>query len=226
MHDNDIAFDMKTLMIDTKLFLVEGLPGAGKTTTTEHLGTYLLKRGIECRWYFEDDEIHPIACLDMKLKELAEKLPSQWAAFAEQASQENFVTIIESRLWQNTALFMFMDEYPIEEIVKCHQLVWKELKSLAPILIYLHQDDIGMAMNRLVTFRSKSIIEKDLEATSQYQWFQRRGVQGIDGWLQFFGEWQAVAERLYYDWPYRKIKINNPHDDWEQAYQKMCGFLI
>lgn len=220
-----MALGTKKFMIDTKLILVEGIPGAGKTTTTEHLGTSLQQRGIGCRWYFEEDDPHPIACLEMKLEELAEKLPMQWAAFAEQASREKVVTIIESRLWQNTALFMFMDEYPIDEIVKCHQLVWKELKSLAPALIYLHQDDIEKAMNRLSTMRRQSILEKDLETTSHYKWFQRRGVQGIDGWVQFFGEWQEVAERLYYDWPYRKTKIKNPHDDWEQAYQNMYGFL-
>jgi hypothetical protein len=212
-------------MIDTKLILIEGIPGAGKTTCTEHIGTYLQQRGIECRWYFEEDDPHPIACLEMKLQELAMKLPAQWAGFVEQASREQAVTIIESRLWQNTALFMFMDEYPIDEIVECHQLVWKELKPLAPALIYLHQDDIEKAMKRLYTVRCKSIIKKDLEATSHYKWFQRRDVQGIDGWVQFFGEWQAVAERLYNDWPYRKTKINNPHDDWGQAYQNMYGFL-
>ncbi len=212
-------------MIDTKLILVEGIPGAGKTTTTEHLGTYLQQRGIGCRWYLEEDDPHPIACYEMNLKDLVEKLPPQWAAFVEQASQEKIVTIIESRLWQNTALFMFMDEYPIDAIVECHQLVWKELESLAPALIYLYQDDIEKAMNRLYTLRSKSIIEKDLETTSHYKWFQTRGFQGIDGWMQFFREWQEVAERLYCDWPYRKTKINNPHDDWEQAHQKMYRFL-
>src|SRR5262245_6768626 len=113
-------------MIDMKLILVEGIPGTGKTTTTENLGTSLQQRGIECRWYFEEDNPHPIARLEMKLNELAEKLPMQWAAFVEQASQEKVVTIVESRLWQNTALFMFMDEYPIDEIIKCHQSVWKE----------------------------------------------------------------------------------------------------
>lgn len=212
-------------MIDTKLILIEGIPGAGKTTTTEHLGTYLKKRGCKCKWYLENDDPHPIACREMKLMDLAEKLPLQWIAFTKQALQENATTIIESRLWQNTALFMFMDEYPLSEIVRVHQSVCKELKPLAPVLIYLHQDDIEMAINRLLALRSKSTIEKDLEDTSHYNWFRRRGFQTIEGWVHFFREWQKVAERLYVDWPYGKIKINNPHDDWEKAYWKMYGFL-
>ena len=178
-------------MIDTKLILIEGLPGAGKTISSEHLGTYLRQQGMACRWYLEEDDSHPIACRKLKLKTLVEKLPSIWAAFAEQASQEKIVTIIESRLWQNTVLFMFMDEYPVDEIVEVHQSVWKELNSLTPTLIYLYQDDIKKAMNQLYTLRSKNMIEKDLETTSQYKWFQTRRLKGIDGWVQFFrsGKW-------------------------------------
>jgi thymidylate kinase len=212
-------------MIDTKLILVEGIPGAGKTTITQHLGAYLQHRGIRCRWYLEEDHPHPIACHEMKLKDLAEALPPQWAAFVERASHAEMVTIIESRLWQNTLLFMFMDDYPLDEILACHQLVWKELQPLAPALIVLYHDDIEKAMHRLSTLRSPSMIEKDLEATRHYKWFQRRGLQGMDGWVQFFGAWQAVAERLYGDWPYWKTKIDNPHDDSERARQKVYRFL-
>lgn len=212
-------------MSNTKLILIEGLPGAGKTTSSVHLGTYLQHQGIACRWYLEEDDPHPIACLEFKLKDLAQKLPPLWAAFVEQTLQENIVTIIESRLWHNTALFMFMSEYPIDEIVGVHQLVWKELIPLSPTLIFLHQDDVEIALNRLYTLRSKDLIEKDLQITSQYKWFQSRGLKDFDGWVQFFKEWQVVAEHLYSDWPFCKTKIKNPHDDWEQAYQQMYRFL-
>ena len=212
-------------MIDTKLILIEGLPGAGKTTSTVDLGTYLQRQGIVCRWYLEGDDPHPIDCLEFKIKDLAKKLPRLWAAFAEQALQENAVTIIESRLWQNTALFMFMSEYPIDEILHVHRLVWEELISIAPNVIYLYQENIEIALKRLSTLRSKDMMEKDIQATSQYKWFQSRGLNDFGGWAQFFEEWQPVAELLYSDWPFGKIKIRNPHDDWEQAYQQMYHFL-
>jgi len=34
-----------------------------------------------------------------------------------------------------------------------------------------------------------------------------------------------VAEQLYGDWPFSKIKIKNLHADWNRAYQQMVRFL-
>lgn len=120
---------------------------------------------------------------------------------------------------------MFMSEYPVDEIIAVHRLVWKELVLLSPALIFLYQDDPGTALRRLYRLRSKELVEKDIRATSQYPWFQSRGLNGIDGWIQFFAAWQVVAGKLYDDWPFLKIKISNPHDDWTITHQQMHHFL-
>ncbi len=211
--------------MDTKLILIEGFPGAGKTTSTLHLGTYLKHQEIASQWYLEGDEPHPIDFLNLKLPDLGKKLPSLWTALAEQVLQDNIVTIIESRLWQNTALFVFMSEYPVDEIIEVHQFVWKELVYLSPVLIFLYQDDIEIALNRLYTLRDKDLIAKDIQATSQYPWFQVRDLDNFDGWVQFFKEWQMVADQLYNNWPFRKTKVKNSHDNWDVAYQQIFRFL-
>jgi hypothetical protein len=212
-------------MLNTKLILVEGLPGAGKTTASVHLGTVLQQQGIACRWFLEEDEPHPVACLDLRLRDLPQRLPPLWKTFTEQAQQDPTVTIIESRLWQNTALFMFMSEYPVAEIIQLHQLVWQLLAPLAPVLVYLHQDHTEHALRQLASFRDEEWLSWALETTSQYAWFRSRGLNDLAGWVEFFQEWQIVAEQLYRDWPYRKIRVEDPHDDWARAYQRLYRFL-
>ncbi|KAA3662348.1 MAG: hypothetical protein DWQ04_13740 [Chloroflexi bacterium] len=211
--------------IKTKLILIEGLPGSGKTTTCKFLGAHFLEQNVDCRWYLETDDVHPIDCDSIKLKELSNKLPPLWRSFVEQVLDEDFLAVIESRLWQNTALFMFMSEYPVEEIVELHQTVWKELADLAPSLIYLHQPDVEKAMKRLLQERDRKLVEKDIHFTSKYPWFQNRGLSDLDGWIAFFNEWQAVAEILYNDFPYRKKRIKNAHEDWVGAYKQMINFV-
>ena len=118
-----------------------------------------------------------------------------------------------------------MSEYPIDEIVGVHQLVWQKLSPLSPALIYLHQDDIEIALKQLYRLRSTDLVNKDIQTTRQYQWFQSRSLNDFNGWVQFFKEWQAVVDDLYVDWPFRKTKIRNPHDDWGKAYQQMYRFF-
>ena len=212
-------------MLNTKLILIEGLPGAGKSTSTGRLGTILQQRGIACRYFLEDDDPHPIACLDFEIMGLTQKMVSLWRNFAEQAMREPIVTIIESRLWQNTALFMYMSEVDVEEIINFNRQVWQALRPLSPCLVYLDQDDTEVALRRVYNTRGEKWIEWALEKTTQYPWFKSRGLKDFAGWVKFFEEWQQVARRLYGDWPYHKIKILNPHEDWAKAYEQMLAIL-
>jgi hypothetical protein len=215
----------RELILKTRLILIEGLPGAGKTSTTTYLGQNLQKQRVPCRWYLEEDPAHPIDCADMKLKNLDEKLPPLWGAFVERAAQEPRVTIIESRLWQNTALFMLMAEYPVEQIIRLHQRVYQVLSPLSPVLLYLYQADVESAQRRICEVRGEAWLAREMRSLRKYPWFQSRGLDGFDGWLGFFQEWDVVADRLYEGWPYRKTKIEDPPNDWDGAYQQMLRFL-
>jgi thymidylate kinase len=220
------AYDwLPAVMSDTKLALIEGSPGTGKSTTTRHIGSALQQLGIACRWYLEEDDPHPIACLDFAIKELPDKMIPLWTSFAEHAMQESVVTIIESRLWQNTALFMFMSNIEVEEIVQFNEQMGQALASLSPILVYLDQEDTEAALRRLYALRGEKWMQEALEMTTAYPWFQSRGLKDFAGWVQFFAEWQRVITQLFNDWPHRKIKVQNPHDDWERAYQQIDDYL-
>ncbi len=80
-------------MPDTRLILIEGFPGAGKSTTTQHIGKMLQQRGTACRWYLEEDESNPIACLDFEIKGLPEKMIPLWTSFVEGALPESTGTL-------------------------------------------------------------------------------------------------------------------------------------
>jgi hypothetical protein len=212
-------------MLNTKLILIEGLPGAGKSTTTQRIGITLEADGFACHWFREADEPHPIPCLDFAIKGLPLKMMPLWTNFVNRAIQESKITILESRLWQNTALFMYMSECSVEEIIKYLREVSSMLKPLSPVLIYLDQDDTEAALARLYTIRGDKWMAETLEETTQYGWFRSRDIKDFAGWVRFFEEWTSVAQRLYNDWHYQKIRIRNSHDNWIKAYAQMDLFL-
>ncbi len=205
--------------------MIEGLPGAGKSSTTVYLGEQLLQHGISCEWFLEEDEEHPIDCTGFALKDLSKKLIPLWQSFLQDIVTSQTITIMESRLWQNTSLFMYMAEYPVEEIIELQDRVNRSLSPASPILIYLYQSDVKEALGRLYELRDDGWMNWALEMTSRYSWFRSRGMNDFSGWLEFFGEWVEVAEELYSSWPYKKLKVENPHDDWGLAYSKIEAYL-
>jgi hypothetical protein len=211
--------------MSTRLILIEGLPGAGKSMTTVHLGEQLIQQGISCEWFLEEDEEHPLDCTGLALKDLSKKLIPLWEAVLQNVVNNQTVTIMESRLWQNTSLFMYMAEFPVSEIIELQDRVNHALAPASPILIYLYQADVKEALGRLYELRDDSWMSRELKMMSKYPWFQSRGKDDFSGWLEFFGEWLEVAEELYRRWPYRKLKVENPHDDWGLAYSKIEAYL-
>ncbi len=212
-------------MPDTKLILIEGLPGAGKSSTTRFLQDELRQRGFACRGYLEEDKPHPIDCLDFEIMGLPEKVIPLWEKFAQEAQSEATITILESRLWQSTCLYMYMSNVDEEGITHFSHRVYELLRPLAPVLIHLDHQDTEAALRRLYTLRGKGWVDATLEETLPYAWFQSRGYNDFAGWVRFFEAWGRVAERLYNDWQYRKINVMNPHDDWAQAYRRINSFL-
>ncbi len=47
-------------MRQTKLILVEGLPGSGKSTTAHALARLLAGRRVPVRWWYEEEINHPV----------------------------------------------------------------------------------------------------------------------------------------------------------------------
>jgi hypothetical protein len=212
-------------MRSTKLILIEGLPGAGKSTTTAYLQSVLRQNGLDCKQYLEEDNPHPIACLEFALAGLPGKVVPLWERFAGQAVLEPGITIIESRLWQNTAMFMYMGGCDVKEIYQFNEQVSQVLMPLRPILFYLDQDNTEEALHRLDTLRGSKWMREALNMTSSYQWFRSRRLNDFSGWVLFFKEWRLIAENLFSDWPGSKVKILNPHVDWVRAYEQMCRHL-
>jgi hypothetical protein len=213
-------------MLSTRLILIEGLPGSGKSTTAAYLASMLRQQGLDARAYLEEDDPHPIPWGDYPTRGLAEIVVPLWQTFTAGALLQPAVTILESRLWQNTTLFMYMCELSVEEILGFSRQVWPAIAPLAPVLIYLDQDDTEAAQRRLYTLRGEEWMKEALDSTLSYPWFRSRGLNDFAGWVQFFQEWSLVAEQLFADWPGQKIKVLNPHEDWPRAYRQMQAFLV
>lgn len=75
-------------MIESKLILIDGITGSGKSTTAQFLFDQIQRNGIEVSWYHEDETDHPI------------KFDEELEVFESQAQLERFLDTMP-RLWRD-----------------------------------------------------------------------------------------------------------------------------
>ena len=229
-------------MITSKLILVEGPPGSGKSTTAQILAEEISKSGKKCQYFLEWSPNNPIAIGDdFQLGKAVEtsiaregEVLQQWRHFAQDSRTKHQVTVMESRFWQTSMMLMYAAGHPIEGVVESNQLVVNAIRGLDPVLIYLTIDDLRSFLERIIRLKEAEWLRDGIEgswaqhvfdAFGPQKWFTDRGLSGIEGMVAFLEEWVSVAETLYERLPFPKVKIRNPYQDWQLAMQKMRAFL-
>src|SRR5512136_1484860 len=101
-------------MIETRLVLIEGPPGSGKTTSAQKLAAEISNSGKSCQCFLEWSPDNPIAIGDdLHLGQAIASVTTreadvlqQWQQFSQARQAEPLVTVMESRFWQTSVMLM------------------------------------------------------------------------------------------------------------------------
>jgi thymidylate kinase len=138
-------------MVDTKLILIDGIPGSGKSTMGRWLGRELDSLQIPNHFFHELQENHPLWIYDHKFGSFAvesearlfmEKTKALLERFIEDRYKSDEIAIVESWLFQGTisfSLLQHMDYFLLFDFISDLQ---KMLYKLNPMLVYFFQNDV------------------------------------------------------------------------------------
>jgi hypothetical protein len=219
----DAVFVSGDASLSTKLILIEGLPGSGKSTVATSISSKLTELGVGHYSYLETTAKKPIKLLDPLSATYRQDLLAQWERLVAQSDEHTIV--LESAFWQGTVDPMIGNNYPRAEIIAITDSVNSIVEPLKPKLIYLCHADVDSHIRWIFNSRGEKwageIVERDL----RLPYHRDRGHCDISGLVEFFEDCQKLTDELYDRVPFQKTKICNPHQGWERVHREISGVV-
>ena len=217
-------------MAASRLILIEGMIGSGKTATAERLGDWLSGRGEDVRAFDEGAADHPIRTrrVDELLGGPAPGDPdayaaSQWRRLAERCLRDGQTVILESIFLQNSVMPAFIDGAPSAAVNQICTEIQRQAAPAEPFLVYLRPTDIGATIARVHQARGEPWSSRNLDFVENSPWARRRNLRGRDAVVQLYQAWEPVAVQLYRQHPFPKLMVPDPQRDWPIALRNICA---
>ncbi|MCA9022781.1 MAG: AAA family ATPase, partial [Planctomycetaceae bacterium] len=93
-------------MDDTRIILVEGMPGTGKSTVSQFVHQHLQTRGYDSYWYHEEAATHPVRLFYQPKQhrswfDYCESVVTCWENFTLQLQERNQIAVLDAGILQN-----------------------------------------------------------------------------------------------------------------------------
>jgi hypothetical protein len=223
----------------TKLILVEGIPGSGKSTTGQFLESRIAASGLPVTWWYEELKDHPLYIFDDetsyraviedlhsgRFRRLADAALEKWRRFAEETSRGDSAVILDSCLFGYLTWSLFPEEAPVDLIMSYVGEVETIIRATAPCLIYLYQDDVPRTLTRLCEARGRRWADSFVESSTQSPYAIRRGLRGFAGLVAYWTEYQLFTERCFEAFGGARLKIEGSAGNWSRYQEQTVQFL-
>jgi thymidylate kinase len=137
-------------MRESRLIMVEGVPGAGKSSTAQWLTHRLSQQAIAARWWYEEEVGHPIYLFrdaaslagvqaDLavgRFDQLVEAALAQWQTFVDDWLQQTTCAVVDGCLFGYLAWSLFYWARPAEQIADYLARVAAIVQPLRPVVVH------------------------------------------------------------------------------------------
>jgi hypothetical protein len=225
-----------------RLILIEGMIGAGKSTTAQHIGARLTERGANAATFAEFAPDHPVRtkAVDQLRADYPEPVwtqndvgadglaldptvysADQWGRLAEQCVRDRRTVVLESTFLQNAVLPAFVNGAPPAKVLELVGRIEHAIAPAQPLLVYLRPTDISSAIAHVHATRDPTWTAWNIESAQSYPFAVARNLHGRDAVVGLYEEWERVVDEVLATWPHRTLLVLDPQQDWPAALQSI-----
>ena len=218
-----------TRILRTKLILVDGLPGSGKSTTAQFIALQLERNSIPARWFYELDNSHPIHAFHVWSREGPEKFiettTENWRSFVAKGKHSENVNILESTLFQSTVRLLLQSDISRQRIIEYTVHIEEMISELQPVLIYFSSLNVAQALRTICEKRKKTWEQYFIQVIDGSLYAKHRELQNFEGVVTFFQEYQELTTDLFSRFEMNKLALDNSKGHWDERHRQICEFL-
>jgi len=226
-------------MINTKLILVEGIPGSGKSTLAQFIVYTLTRQGIPCRWWYEEEKNHPVYVFHDretlertvellttgKYQQVVEEATQRWESFAQALSSSGTVVVLDGCLFGYLTWSLLPLDIPPTEISDYLTRVERILAGVNPCLIYLYQQDVAVALDKIFQRRGEESRARLIAQATESAYGEHRNLGGFEGTVAFWRDFRSLIEAAYMRYNAPKLALENSAGDWPVYERDVLDFL-
>ncbi|MBR1136439.1 MULTISPECIES: hypothetical protein [Bradyrhizobium] len=208
--------------IRSKLVIVEGIMGSGKSTSVRRIANRLNGSGIAALGITEGVSPHPIRFdwnepwADMPATQLAKSAAACWRTYVNTASMSERITVVDGQLFHGNLTSLFLLDADTALIRGYIREVVAAIKPLCPLLIYFNQDDVDRAIRTVAAERGDAWVTYQVDWKLGSPYAVRHGLIGLDGLIELYRHYRKLTDRLYAELDIPKISIENSGREWSK----------
>ena len=220
------------MQIKTRLVIIEGIMGSGKSTTARWIAAQLEAVGLRALAITERFEPHPVRgtdgldhwfqpWLDVTTDGLADRSLAKWRSFVADAKAAETIHTLDGQLFHGDLTNLFLMEATHALITKYCKTVSEIIRPLAPLLIYFYQADVERAIRAIAAERGEEWVKYQVDWKLQAPYSRRLGLSGLDGLVALYKDYRALTDELYSGLDLPKLAIDNSQQAWDSYYRQI-----
>jgi hypothetical protein len=228
-------------MPGTRIIFVDGLPGAGKSTTADYIARELEQRRIPYRLLREREADHPLNVggglhpsgdvtgtrlfATYTVRAFIEESRARWSAFVAEARSGHHVNVLDSYPFQNSVRVLSqMDADPLT-LAAYQAYVHDAAAGLDPVLIYLDSGDAEHALRAVSEHRGPAWTEYMIAVVTGCPYASARGLHGMDGAVAIMQAYKRLLDESVTRFPFPRLVLSDCHRNWRECHARIVAFL-